>query len=136
MGLLFSCRILLPILVLLVTATCVSSTYPMSMRSFDGMKRVMKTDSFPDLPPDFVAYNYTQTLDHFNYKPESYATFQQKYILNVKYWGGANSASPIFVYTGEESPVIWDISGFIVDLASHFNGLLLYIEVSMSVLFN
>ncbi|KAJ0020793.1 hypothetical protein Pint_32024 [Pistacia integerrima] len=38
------------------------------------------------------------------------------------YWGGANTSSPIFVYTGEESPVTSDIllAGFINDLASHF----------------
>ncbi|KAH7561146.1 hypothetical protein JRO89_XS10G0179600 [Xanthoceras sorbifolium] len=125
MGLRFSFQVLLPIFLLLVTAatTCVSATYPMSMR-FDRME----TDSLGDLPPDFVAYNYTQTLDHFNYKPESYATFQQKYVMNFKYWGGPNTSSPIFVHAGAEVPVTWGIGGFIVDLASQFNGLLLFIE--------
>ncbi|KAK1588955.1 hypothetical protein Q3G72_029012 [Acer saccharum] len=129
MGSQFSFQPLLSILLLLlVTATCVSATYPpMSMR-FHRTKSVTKTDSLVDLPPDFVAYNYTQTLDHFNYKPESYATFQQKYVLNFKYWGGPNTSSPIFVYTGAEVPITFQIAGFIVELASRFNGLLLYIE--------
>ncbi|KAI9196178.1 hypothetical protein LWI28_021676 [Acer negundo] len=129
MGLQFSFQPLLSILLLLlVTATCVSATYPpMSMR-FHRTKSVTKTDSLVDLPPDFVAYNYTQTLDHFNYNPESYATFQQKYVLNFKYWGGPNTSSPIFVYTGAEDPITFQITGFIVELASRFNGLLLYIE--------
>ena len=131
MGSQFSLQPLLSILLLLlVTATCVSATYPpMSMR-FHRTKSVTKTDSLVDLPPDFVAYNYTQTLDHFNYRPESYATFQQKYVLNFKYWGGPNTSSPIFVYTGAEAPITFQIAGFIVELASRFNGLLLYIEVS------
>ncbi|KAJ0083826.1 hypothetical protein Patl1_30541 [Pistacia atlantica] len=79
---------------------------------------------------EIVAYNYTQTLDHFNYKPESYATFNQNYFINFEYWGGANTSSPIFVYTGEEAPVTSDIllAGFINDLASHFRGLVMYME--------
>ncbi|XP_060667926.1 uncharacterized protein LOC132799631 [Ziziphus jujuba] len=94
-------------------------------------KRIM-TMSEPGikLPPEFVTYFYTQTLDHFNYKPESNATFQQRYIMNNKYWGGPNASSPIFVYTGDEASItgIAAFAGFIVDLASRFNGLLLYIE--------
>lgn len=48
-----------------------------------------------------------------------------------KYWGGANTSSPIFVYTGEEGEITCDVSyvGFIVDLATRFKGLLLYVEV-------
>ncbi|KAH9660410.1 prolylcarboxypeptidase-like protein [Citrus sinensis] len=65
----------------------------------------MTSKSSLHLPPEFVTYYYTQTLDHFNYKPESYATFQQKYIMNFKYWGGASTSSPIIVYIGEEAPL-------------------------------
>ncbi|XP_031267895.1 lysosomal Pro-X carboxypeptidase-like [Pistacia vera] len=124
---------LLPLL-LIVFSTLqvnVTATYPRPLRSHI-MRKSLTTDenSYSDLPSDFVAYNYTQTLDHFNYKPESYATFNQKYIINFKYWGGANTSSPIFVYTGEEAPITRDIPfvGFIIDLASRFKGLLLYIE--------
>lgn len=131
MRLQFLFQILLSILVFLGTTSCILASQPMSIRSFGGMRRVKETGYLQDLPPDFIAYNYTQTLDHFNYRPESYATFQQKYILNFKHWGGANTSSPIFVYVGAELPIIFELDGFIVDLASRFNGMLLYIEVCL-----
>ncbi|KDP32459.1 hypothetical protein JCGZ_13384 [Jatropha curcas] len=89
------------------------------------------TDATEELPPEFVTLYYTQTLDHFNYKPESYETFQQRYILNSKYWGGPNTSSPIFVYAGAECNITLVIppgGGFMAHLASRFNALLLYIE--------
>ncbi|KAK9279126.1 hypothetical protein L1049_012801 [Liquidambar formosana] len=121
---------LLPLL-LLLTAICVSAAYPKTARL--GMVRKSMTSKLDVAAldtQDFVTYFYTQTLDHFNYKPESYATFQQKYIINSVYWGGSNTSSPIFVYTGDEATIDADASfaGFMVDLASRFKGLLLYIE--------
>ncbi|KAL6312807.1 hypothetical protein AAG906_022535 [Vitis piasezkii] len=86
---------------LLVTAICVSAMYPITAR-FGAVNKL------------FVTYFYNQTLDHFNYKPESYRTFQQRYIMNSAYWAGANSMAAF--------------AGFIVELASRFNGLLLFIE--------
>ncbi|XP_021899078.1 lysosomal Pro-X carboxypeptidase-like [Carica papaya] len=85
---------------------------------------------YDQLPPDFLVFNYTQTLDHFGFKPESNMTFKQKYIINSKYWGGANTTSPIFVYTGDEAPIegVAAYAGFIVELASRFKAFLLYIE--------
>ncbi|KAJ9554712.1 hypothetical protein OSB04_009326 [Centaurea solstitialis] len=82
------------------------------------------------LTTDFEFHNYTQTLDHFNYKPESYTTFQQRYLVISKYWGGVNTSSPIFVYMGAEIDVITEalVSGFFQVLGSQFNGLLVYIE--------
>ncbi|XP_043699785.1 lysosomal Pro-X carboxypeptidase-like [Telopea speciosissima] len=79
---------------------------------------------------DFETFFYTQTLDHFNYRPESYKTFQQKYVVNFKYWGGANSSAPIFAYLGEESPLDQDLGviGLLNDNAPQFKALLLYIE--------
>ncbi|KAH9660413.1 prolylcarboxypeptidase-like protein [Citrus sinensis] len=96
------------------------------------MRRRMTSKSNSHLPPEFVTYYYTQTLDHFNYKPESYATFQQKYIMNFKYWGGASTSSPIIVYIGEEAPLTFGVhgKGFIFYLASRFKAMLLYIEVT------
>ncbi|OMO90327.1 Peptidase S28 [Corchorus olitorius] len=97
----------------------------------DVVERSMVTKTDIDLPPEFVTYYYNQTLDHFNYKYESYLTFQQQYVVNSKYWGGANSSSPIFVYTGDEAGLYGDVistSGFMIDLASRFQGLILYIE--------
>ncbi|KAG9443562.1 hypothetical protein H6P81_014902 [Aristolochia fimbriata] len=79
---------------------------------------------------DFEIFNYTQTLDHFTFRPRSGLTFQQRYAVNSRYWGGANSSSPIFVHTGGEAPLFAGISttGFFTDNAPHFRALLVYIE--------
>ncbi|OMO58224.1 hypothetical protein CCACVL1_25531 [Corchorus capsularis] len=101
-------------------------------KRYDVVERSMVTKTDIDLPPEFVTYYYNQTLDHFNYKYESYLTFQQQYVVNSKYWGGANSSSPIFVYTGDEARLYGDVistSGFMIDLASRFQALILYIEI-------
>ncbi|XP_059639254.1 uncharacterized protein LOC132281573 [Cornus florida] len=78
---------------------------------------------------EFRTFFYTQTLDHFNYRPQSYTTFKQKYVINSKHWGGAKKNAPIFVYLGEESPLeeVPD-SGFLHDNAHRFKALLIYIE--------
>ncbi|KAL8237098.1 hypothetical protein R6Q59_018179 [Mikania micrantha] len=90
---------------------------------------MIKSENTKD-PLEYEVYNYTQTLDHFNFKVESYTTFQQRYVVVRKYWGGPTSNSPIFLYTGEESDVIGDVEylGFPWTLASHFNALLVYVE--------
>ena len=49
---------------------------------------------------DLETYFYNQTLDHFNYHPESYATFWQRYVVSSKHWGGIGA--PIFVLLGAE----------------------------------
>lgn len=74
---------------------------------------------------------YNQTLDHFNYKPESYATFPQRYIINSKWWGGASKDAPIFAYLGAEGPIDGDIKslGFLPENAQSFNALVVYLEV-------
>ncbi|CAI9104935.1 OLC1v1003727C2 [Oldenlandia corymbosa var. corymbosa] len=79
---------------------------------------------------DFETKYYEQTLDHFNYQPQSYATFTQKYVINSKYWGGANSSSPILAYLGAESSLGNDFSyiGSLSDNAPRFKALLVYIE--------
>nr|GME11670.1 lysosomal Pro-X carboxypeptidase-like [Ipomoea batatas] len=89
-----------------------------------------ESSSFNILPPEFRTYYYNQTLDHFNYRPQSYATFKQRYIVNFKYWGGAKSNSPIFAYLGAESSIDYDPLdiGFLTDNASRFKALLVYIE--------
>ncbi|WCJ41657.1 Serine carboxypeptidase S28 family protein [Euphorbia peplus] len=117
---------------LLLIAPYLSFAYPRQGLKLSAIRREASSfsASSTDLPPEYEIHYYAQTLDHFNYYPESYATFQQRYVLNFKYWGGANTSSPIFVYTGEESNVEGDILyvGFISELAARFNGLLLYIE--------
>ncbi|KAH9694397.1 hypothetical protein KPL71_022402 [Citrus sinensis] len=60
-------------------------------------------------------------------------TFQQRYVINFKYWGGgagADANAPIFVYLGAEGPLDGDISiiDFLTDNAARFNALLVYIE--------
>ncbi|XP_002523750.2 lysosomal Pro-X carboxypeptidase [Ricinus communis] len=115
---------------LLLAAVCASAVHPRELTRltrFGGVKRFAASEFSYQLPPEYEIHYYTQTLDHFNYNPESYATFQQRYILNFKYWGGANTSSPIFVYTGEEVDVTYDVDT-ILHLAARFKALLLYIE--------
>ncbi|KAG8371236.1 hypothetical protein BUALT_Bualt13G0066700 [Buddleja alternifolia] len=87
-------------------------------------------NSPPTISKDYKKYFYTQTLDHFNYGPQSYATFKQKYVVNAKYWGGGKSNAPILAYLGEESPLDVDLDfiGFLPDNAPYFNALSVYIE--------
>jgi len=73
---------------------------------------------------------YTQILDHFSFVPESYQTFQQKYLINSDHWGGASAKSPIFVYTGNEGFIEWftENTGFMFDIAPQFKAMLVFIE--------
>nr|GMD27269.1 lysosomal Pro-X carboxypeptidase-like [Ipomoea batatas] len=82
------------------------------------------------LSPDFRTYYYDQTLDHFNYRSQSYDTFKQRYIVNSKFWGGAQFNSPIFAWLGAETPIDYDPIGvgFLTDNAPGFKALLVYIE--------
>ncbi|KAG9456823.1 hypothetical protein H6P81_001331 [Aristolochia fimbriata] len=79
---------------------------------------------------NFQTLHYNQTLDHFNYKPGSHNTFQQRYVINSAFWGGPQNGSPIFVYTGDEAGLDDDIdaAGIMVDNAPRFKALLVYIE--------
>ncbi|KAF6147469.1 hypothetical protein GIB67_021295 [Kingdonia uniflora] len=109
---------------------CLASTHRQVPRLgiLSSSRDSISTETY--LPPDFEVNYYTQTLDHFNYRPESYTTFQQRYIVNSRYWGGANTSSPIFVYTGDEGDIIRlpQIVGFMTENAPQFNALLVYIE--------
>ena len=122
------------LLLLLFTAISVSAAMHPSTRRLGVVGKLVESDFEVELPPEFVTYLYSQTLDHFSYRPESYTTFQQRYIINYEYWDGPNSSAPIFVYTGDEAGItgVAAYAGFMVELASLFNGLLLYIEASMS----
>ncbi|GAV57624.1 Peptidase_S28 domain-containing protein [Cephalotus follicularis] len=73
---------------------------------------------------------FTQILDHFNFNPQSYQTFQQRYLINDTYWGGAMENAPIFLYTGNEGDIEWfaQNTGFMYDNAPHFKALLVFIE--------
>lgn len=74
---------------------------------------------------------FTQILDHFNFYPKSYHTFQQRYLVNDTYWGGAKKNAPIFVYTGNEGDIEWfaQNAGFLYETAPRFKALIVFIEV-------
>ncbi|KAB1222473.1 Lysosomal Pro-X carboxypeptidase [Morella rubra] len=73
---------------------------------------------------------FTQILDHFNFNPQSYQTFQQRYLVNDTYWGGADKKAPIFVYMGNEGDIEWfaQNTGFMFETAPRFKALLVFIE--------
>ncbi|KAL4182982.1 hypothetical protein AMTRI_Chr11g95910 [Amborella trichopoda] len=73
---------------------------------------------------------FTQTLDHFNYVPWGNETFQQRYLINSKYWGGPIDKAPIFVYTGNEGDIEWfaQNTGYMFENAPYFKALLVFIE--------
>ncbi|CAL5201055.1 unnamed protein product [Lathyrus oleraceus] len=80
------------------------------------------------LKEDFKTFFFKQTLDHFNYLPKSYTKFKQRYYVNFKYWGGANSSAPILAFFGEENEMEMPDEDFMTDIAASFKALLVYIE--------
>ena len=78
---------------------------------------------------------FTQTLDHFNFNPKSYQTFQQRYLINDTFWGGAKNNAPIFVYTGNEGEIEWfaQNTGFMYEIAPHFKALIIFLEVNFDI---
>ncbi|KAK8943035.1 hypothetical protein KSP39_PZI009508 [Platanthera zijinensis] len=92
--------------------------------------RTTKASIHNTVLPHFEMRNYTQTLDHFNFGPNSYDTFLQRFAISFKYWGGANTSSPIFVYIGDEEELFLDkfTTDFLVTNAPHFKSLLVFIE--------
>lgn len=81
--------------------------------------------------PPAVQYEtrwYTQRLDHFNSAPASYATFQQRYLVNDTFWGGPTA--PIFLYAGNEGDVdlFTNNTGFMWESAPRFRALLVFVE--------
>ncbi|KAI3511858.1 hypothetical protein L1887_19018 [Cichorium endivia] len=118
--------------VVLIAPTCVSGKHYRTTKL--GAKNGFVSTKLDHLSlndsPEYDVYNYTQTLDHFNFNPESYTTFQQRYIVNSEYWGGPTNSSPIFLYAGAEADIMEDVeaNGFEQVLASRFKALLVYIE--------
>ncbi|TYI80501.1 hypothetical protein E1A91_D05G091700v1 [Gossypium mustelinum] len=117
----------------LISLSYVSGTQ-FSLPRLGALRRTIRNkldiESISSLSKDFKTFFYSQTLDHFNYKPESFTSFQQRYVINSKYWGGANTSSPILVYFGAEESLDYDLSGigFLTDNAPRFKALLVYIE--------
>ncbi|XP_059643915.1 uncharacterized protein LOC132285736 [Cornus florida] len=129
LSLLFQMICLLISFIISSSTTVVSSTTPYKIPGLGVTLQEPDTQP-PPIPEDFETFFYDQTLDHFNYRPESYATFKQKYVINSQHWGGAKERAPIFVYFGAEAPLDGDIPaiGFLTDNAPHFKALLIYIE--------
>ncbi|CAL4995441.1 unnamed protein product [Urochloa decumbens] len=81
--------------------------------------------------PAMVQYetrHYTQRLDHFNSAPSSYATFQQRYLINSTFWGG--KTSPIFLYAGNEGSIdlFTNNTGYMWESAPRFGAMLVFVE--------
>ncbi|KAM1309944.1 hypothetical protein ACFX13_006722 [Malus domestica] len=83
-----------------------------------------------DPDAEFETFYYNQTLDHFNFRPDSFNIFQQRYLINFKHWGGSNISAPIFAYLGEEEAIDADLSiiGFLSENANQFQALQIFIE--------
>ncbi|KAF3976341.1 hypothetical protein CMV_000472 [Castanea mollissima] len=111
-----------------------ASAFALNMPRLGTLPRTMQhepqTISSISHPEDFKTYYYNQKLDHFNYRLDSYATFKQRYVINDRYWGGANASAPIFAYLGAEFPLDEEFPniGFLSDNAPRFKALQVYIE--------
>ncbi|XP_019056894.1 PREDICTED: lysosomal Pro-X carboxypeptidase [Tarenaya hassleriana] len=83
--------------------------------------------SKPEFPLPLQTRYFPQILDHFSFRPDSYRTFHQKYLINSHFW---HIGGPIFVYTGNEGDIEWFASntGFMFDIAPKFRALLVFIE--------
>ncbi|XP_046553525.1 dipeptidyl peptidase 2-like isoform X1 [Haliotis rubra] len=71
---------------------------------------------------------YTQTVDHFNYLSYGNKTFQQRYLIQDKWW--KRGVGPIFFYTGNEGAItdFWEATGFVTDIAPQFEALVVFAE--------
>ncbi|THG06797.1 hypothetical protein TEA_001946 [Camellia sinensis var. sinensis] len=120
----------LSLIILLTSVSAIPHNIP-RLSVFDRTSLRDLSDTIPAFVwDDLETYFYNQTLDHFNYNPQSYAIFKQRYVINSKYWGGANKSAPIFVYLGAEAPIDGDIqfTGFLPENAPNFKALIVYIE--------
>lgn len=72
---------------------------------------------------------FTQVIDHFSFRRE--ASFQQRYLIEKRYWKGAADRGPIFMYCGNEGDVEWFAknTGFLWEIAPSFGALILFPEV-------
>ncbi|KAA8544165.1 hypothetical protein F0562_022199 [Nyssa sinensis] len=120
-----------PLLCLILSTTISATPYNIPKLSAIKGKILHDPETVPaSISEDFKTLFYTQTLDHFNYRPESYATFNQRYVINSKYWDGANASAPIFVFFGAEEELDYDLAdiGFLSDTAPRFKALIVFIE--------
>ncbi|GAB2229559.1 hypothetical protein Droror1_Dr00013805 [Drosera rotundifolia] len=108
-----------------VSTSKIISRFPASI-----IRRPEQLSIVPNGVTSYKTKYSTQTLDHFNFNPQSYETFQQRYLINAKYWGGPGRNAPIFVYTGNEGDIEWfaQNTGFMYEVAPKFKALLVFIE--------
>ena len=129
----YSLQLISFLFIILLLSCCVSAAVPRLGPVSRGILRKPEpaAAASESLSKDLKIFFYYQTLDHFNYRPQSYKTFRQRYVMNFRHWGGAKSSSPILAYFGAEAPLDGDLSniGFLNDNAARFNALLIYIEV-------
>ncbi|KAK1263822.1 putative serine protease EDA2 [Acorus gramineus] len=118
------------ILLLSIFSYTNSTTTTKSIHHFPTQTLSSKSHSLKEQSIQYKTKYFTQTLDHFNFNPQSYQTFQQRYLINDENWGGADTAAPIFVYTGNEGDIEWfaQNTGFFFENAPHFKALLVFIE--------
>jgi lysosomal Pro-X carboxypeptidase len=78
----------------------------------------------------YTVEHFTQVIDHFSFRREG--GFQQRYLIEQRYWKGAAEKGPIFMYCGNEGDVEWFAknSGFLWEIAPAFGALILVPEVS------
>ncbi|XP_057452000.1 uncharacterized protein LOC130743788 [Lotus japonicus] len=119
-------------LLFLITSVCSSAFNIPRLGTLRRIKerKPQTMSSSGQSPEDLQTFYYTQRIDYFNYGPDSYPTFQQRYVMDFKYCGGAKSSSPIFALLGAESPLDEDIYyvGLLRNKAPQFNALIVYIE--------
>ncbi|KAM7263639.1 hypothetical protein ACFE04_001322 [Oxalis oulophora] len=115
---------------ILFISSCYASTTsrPRNIPRFRVFQRSLTTRSASTTLVHTKTFYYKQTIDHFNYKPESYATFKHMYQVNTINWKPGNFA-PIFALLGAEAP-LGDYAdlGFLADIAPKFGALLVAIE--------
>ncbi|XP_050369169.1 uncharacterized protein LOC126787304 [Argentina anserina] len=123
----YICSFLWLVIISLIVSTSSSLNIPrLSATRGARIAQALSTyDSF-----ELETFYYTQTLDHFNFRYDSFATFQQRYLINFKHWGGSNTSAPIFAYLGAEESLDRELSfhGFLPDNAKQFQALQIYIE--------
>lgn len=76
----------------------------------------------------YTVEHFTQVIDHFSFRREG--GFQQRYLIEQRYWKGAAEKGPIFMYCGNEGDVEWFAknSGFLWEIAPAFGALILVPE--------
>ncbi|KAH9660401.1 prolylcarboxypeptidase-like protein [Citrus sinensis] len=81
-----------------------------------------------NIPDGFETFFYNQTIDHFNYRPESFTTFRQRYLIYSKHWGGGQA--PILAFMGAEEPIDDDLKaiGFLTENSERLKALVVFME--------